>query len=438
MRLAKVPGVQAGALRHLVVTLLGDSCVDLVHVKGPDLGDEFIKACGGQCAGLGEHKDFFPKGHQCGDRHDAGGTGEFLVGFGVDFGEHDVGVVHSGFFEHGGEHLARAAPLSPPVDQHDVVVLDGLVEGFSSDVNGGHGDAPGSRGVSMAAGPPVVDSGLGQVSTMIPPEVFPGLMNATAEPRRGAAAGHGDGVCIGMGTFQPWVYMVYASRVRPALAEPVELHALMATHPVLIIAGMDLTSLTFYPPAHLALGPVTFGGLVVVRTEGSARLVCADHAGAVEVWEGGTNPIPVEVADTDRGAVDLLQRLMVPPNPAPSASELMARLLLWGWVARIRRVGRTDNDDAVKAFASGDLEGLAAHNGLDLPPERTAATVCSLAMSVEHPELGLPPSLVDASQDRQLGYLHALLPARWMLADELRRSHRRHDLAAMVMAAPAL
>lgn len=243
---------------------------------------------------------------------------------------------------------------------------------------------------------------------------------------------------MGMGTFQPWVHMVDASRVRPALGEPVELHALMATHPVLIVAGADLTSLTVYPPAHLALGPVTFGGMVVVRTPKSVRLVCADHAGTVEVWEGGPNPVPIDDVDADRPVINLLERLMAPPAPAPSASELMARLLLWGWVARVRRVGRTDIDDAVKAFASGDLEGLAAHNGFDLPPERTAVSVCSMAISVEHPEVGLPPSLVDAPQNRQLGYLHALLPARWMLADELRRSHRRPDLAAMVMAAPAL
>ena len=56
------------------------------------------------------------------------GSGQTLLGLGVDLAEHHVGMLRRRGFEDRAEHAARTAPLRPPVDEHDVVLFDRLVE----------------------------------------------------------------------------------------------------------------------------------------------------------------------------------------------------------------------------------------------------------------------------------------------------------------------
>ena len=68
------------------------------------------------------------EGHQRRDRPDVGGGGEFLLGLGVDLGVHDVGVLVGRRGERRREGATRSAPRRPEIDQHDLVVVDGVVE----------------------------------------------------------------------------------------------------------------------------------------------------------------------------------------------------------------------------------------------------------------------------------------------------------------------
>jgi hypothetical protein len=242
-----------------------------------------------------------------------------------------------------------------------------------------------------------------------------------------------------MDEFRPWVAMIDTQASRGALGEPVELHALMAHELVFIVSGADVREVSLYPPAHLALGPVTYGGMVRCRTGEGSRAVCANHAGAVAVFHATPGRISaVPSAGADEPAIKLLTELMDPAVGRPSPAELMARMVAWAWLTASHRVGRTDIDQAVKAFASSDLDSLATLGGIVLPEVISVEAICTMAITIGHPRLELPASVQRDTTERQLAYLHALLPTRWMLANEIRQVHRRPDLAAMVMATPAL
>ena len=62
-----------------------------------------------------------------------------MFGFSVDLGEDDVWVFVGDLFVDWSEHLARATPFGPPVDENDVVFGDDVVDGLGADVDCGHG-----------------------------------------------------------------------------------------------------------------------------------------------------------------------------------------------------------------------------------------------------------------------------------------------------------
>jgi len=70
------------------------------------------------------------KAHECGDRRDPGHGRQFRLRLGGRFLPNTMSVVPARrVLEHGGRKLAAGAtPRSPPVHQHDVVVVDGVVE----------------------------------------------------------------------------------------------------------------------------------------------------------------------------------------------------------------------------------------------------------------------------------------------------------------------
>src|SRR5699024_4042786 len=82
------------------------------------------------------------EGHQGGDRLDPGHRGELLLGLGVYLPERDVGVLAGSLLVDGRELLARTAPVRPEVDEHDLVVGDGLLEAVGGDVDSRHDDSP--------------------------------------------------------------------------------------------------------------------------------------------------------------------------------------------------------------------------------------------------------------------------------------------------------
>lgn len=240
-----------------------------------------------------------------------------------------------------------------------------------------------------------------------------------------------------MSDFRPWLAMATMTTMSQPLGEPVELYALLASDAVLMVSGPDVTSLSLYPRDHLALGPVTFGGMVLMADGPGVRAVCVDHSGAQGVWElapGG--PTPVGATPVDATATELLCGLLEGIEVNVGMSELAARLLLWGWMARSRQLGRLDAERVVGAFATAELSALALMCGRDLPDPVTTDAIRSLALSVGHPPLPIPDRVLNGPEDRQRAYLHAMVPTRWMLADQLRNDFRRPDLAAVVMAAP--
>ena len=83
---------------------------------------------------MGEEEDVVAEDHEGWDGGYLGDACELLVGFGVDLGEGDVWVLFALLFKGWGEGFARATPVGPPVDEHDVVVLNGVLEGGLGDV----------------------------------------------------------------------------------------------------------------------------------------------------------------------------------------------------------------------------------------------------------------------------------------------------------------
>ena len=109
----------------LGVLLLGGGEVECLG-----LGDQIVEIGGLQRAGLLEDDLALLDDHQRGHCLDAGGLGQILIGVDVHLGECDVRVVRivGGRLEDRAERAARAAPGGPEVDEHDLVVGDGLYQ----------------------------------------------------------------------------------------------------------------------------------------------------------------------------------------------------------------------------------------------------------------------------------------------------------------------
>jgi hypothetical protein len=234
----------------------------------------------------------------------------------------------------------------------------------------------------------------------------------------------------------------------PAGVAGYELHAFTSEGPVRLSGGPTLPALAMLPADRLALGPVTFGGMVVTLRPAGRRFVCVDDAGGLEVWEEtGVGTRQVGMTGDDHEAAALLWRLMDPAATRPELRELMARLLLWAWIDRPVDTGRPAVDIAfadmnlmpgIEAFSSGRLRRLGRLVGVEVGDLVTSADICQAAERVGHPELDWTGMVDEDATADQLDFLNACLPTRWSLAEELRTSCRRPDLAAMVMAAPAV
>ena len=120
--------------------------VHLRHVQALDAVDDLLQARRGQRTGLGEDEHALPEGHEGRDRGDAGGTGQSVLGLGVDLREDDVGVLLGGCGEDRRERSAGSAPGGPEVDEHDVVAGDDRVAVGGGEVTGGHGSLHGVAG----------------------------------------------------------------------------------------------------------------------------------------------------------------------------------------------------------------------------------------------------------------------------------------------------
>jgi hypothetical protein len=133
-----------------------------------------------------------------------------------------------------------------------------------------------------------------------------------------------------------------------------------------MVTGPDLMALSWYPADRLALGPVTFGGMVVRRGGHSVRVTCLDTSGRFDVWVGSSagfrRALP-EASDSD--AAGVMWHLMDAGATRPVLGELVGRLLLWAWLddshdRRRRGPGRVDAVvPGVRAFARGDMDALA-------------------------------------------------------------------------------
>ena len=126
------------------VGVLGVLLLDRGQVEGLGLGDQIIQIRGLQRAGLLEDDLALLDDHQRGHRLDAGGLGQILIGVDVHLGECDVRVVRivGRRLEDRAERAARAAPCGPEVDEHDLVVGDGLLEIGRGDGGGCHDGVP--------------------------------------------------------------------------------------------------------------------------------------------------------------------------------------------------------------------------------------------------------------------------------------------------------
>src|SRR5690606_13573239 len=72
-------------------------------------------------------------------------TRELLLGIRVDLREGDVGVLLARGLEDRAERLARSAPGRPEVDEHDVALQDGVLEGAAGEFDGRHDSRLGER-----------------------------------------------------------------------------------------------------------------------------------------------------------------------------------------------------------------------------------------------------------------------------------------------------
>src|SRR4051794_19971244 len=142
-----------GGSRSLVVVLgleLFDLLVHLDHVETLNSLDDLLERRPGERAGLVEDEDTLTEGHQRRDALDAQRARELLVGVGVELGEDDVLVLLRLLLVDGSEPLARATPVRPEVDKHDVVLADGVLEVVGVDVPRRHTTHSSSRRLAAA------------------------------------------------------------------------------------------------------------------------------------------------------------------------------------------------------------------------------------------------------------------------------------------------
>lgn len=213
-----------------------------------------------------------------------------------------------------------------------------------------------------------------------------------------------------------------------------------------VVRGADLDDLCRYPVDRVALVPSTFGGMVATSTvRGTTRVVCADTDGAVSALEGvaggGYDASRIGADADDHAVLALLWLLMDVRATRPPVSELVVRLLTWSWLAAPARVGAEPLrpggvDVGLARLDAGDLAGLADLVGVELPPKLDAGVVRRLAVALGHPSLDWDALPWVVTEDQRLDFLHACLPTRWALADELRTLDGRDDLAELVMMAP--
>ena len=141
--------------------------------------DDLLEAGRRQRTGLAEDEDAVAEAHDRRDRGDLRGTGERLLGLGVDLAEDDVVVLLARLLVGRRELAARAAPRGPPVDEHDVARRDGLLEGVGGELDGGHA---GCSSFGVWVGPPerthrppggAFPPGADRCGTPAPPHIIP-------------------------------------------------------------------------------------------------------------------------------------------------------------------------------------------------------------------------------------------------------------------------
>jgi hypothetical protein len=260
-----------------------------------------------------------------------------------------------------------------------------------------------------------------------------------------------------MTDFRGWVHRVGLHGPGSEQWSRFELYALTAQGPVVMLSGPDLVSLSSYPPDRVALGPVTFGGMVVRRDRTSVRITCLDKTGNTEVWRAsGSSLRPRQPGPSDADAIALMWHLMDAQATRPVIDEILGRLLLWAWIAdsgehwRSYRgmagrgpgrwhmsSGRSESDEpGIHAFSRGNISDLARLLGVTLETPTTTAGIGRMALLLDHPPLEMPGPMTGRTLTDEVDFLHACVPTRWSMAADLRSIHRRGDLAEMVMAAP--
>ncbi len=121
---------------------LGQFLVHFRHIQCLDLGDDVFQCGGRQHAGLGKDDDLLAEYHQGGDRAYLEIACEFCLVFGVDLGEHDIGMVLRSLFVDRREAAAGTAPRRPEINDDDIVVGYDLLEIVFVYFNGSHVTTP--------------------------------------------------------------------------------------------------------------------------------------------------------------------------------------------------------------------------------------------------------------------------------------------------------
>ena len=127
---------------RLGLLLGGDLGAHRIHVELLRLGDDVVKGLLGEHARLRHQDHLLADRHHGRDRADLEVVGQRLLLLGVDLGEDHVGVALGDLLVDRREAAAGAAPRRPEVDQHQVVVLDGLLERRVGQLHYGHVGSP--------------------------------------------------------------------------------------------------------------------------------------------------------------------------------------------------------------------------------------------------------------------------------------------------------
>src|SRR5215208_5309272 len=117
---------------------LRDLRVDLFHVEALHGIDDLLQSGAWQRASLVEDQNAFPEGHQGRNAFDVECCREPLIRLGVKLRESDVPVLLRSLLIDRSESLTGSTPVSPEVDQHDVVLGDGVLEVVGGDVDRRH------------------------------------------------------------------------------------------------------------------------------------------------------------------------------------------------------------------------------------------------------------------------------------------------------------